>query len=69
LRAAACAARIRELTNDQDPQAGTAAIEEARGRATRTLTDVLNRYPEYPPGTSRIDQLIALLDSSLRTSR
>jgi hypothetical protein len=69
LRAAACAARIRELTNDQDPRAGAAAIEDARGRAAPKLTEVLNRYPEYPPGKNRIDQLISLLDSSLRTSR
>lgn len=69
LRAAACAARIHELTYDNDPLAGPMAIEDARRRATPVLTDVLNRYPECPPGRSRVDQLISLLDSSLRMSR
>ncbi|RBY81772.1 exonuclease SbcC [Geodermatophilus sp. TF02-6] len=68
LRAAACTARIRELTND-DPLAGASAIEDARRRATPVLIDVLNRYPEFPRGWSRVEQLMSVLDSSLRTSR
>lgn len=68
LRAAACAARIRELTSDDPFSAGTAAIEDARRRATPVLTGVLNRYPTYPPGRSRVDQLINLLDMALRAS-
>lgn len=69
LRAAVCAARIRELTNDDNPLAGASAIVDARRRATPVLIDVLNRYPEFPRGRNRVDQLMSLLDSSLRTSR
>jgi len=66
LRAAACAARIAELNADDDPDTGIKAVEEARQRATPVLIEVLNRYPLPPAGRNRVDQLVSVLDSSLR---
>ncbi|MGW1770342.1 putative immunity protein [Streptomyces sp. NPDC002104] len=69
LRAAASAARVGELDADDDPAVGLRLIEEARGRATPVLIDVLNRYPTAPTGKSRTARLMTLLDASLRTPR
>lgn len=69
LRAAASAARIAELQAGDDPAAGVRVIEEARQRAAPTLIDVLNRYPVLTGAKSRVSQLQALLDTSLRASR
>lgn len=69
LRAAGCAARIAELNAVDDPHAGAKAIEEARQRATPLLVEVLNRYPVPPSGKNRLDQLISIMDSSLRATR
>lgn len=69
LRAAACAARIAELTADDDPAAGASAIEDATARATPVLIEVLSRYPAPPAGKNRVDQLMSALDTSLRAHR
>lgn len=66
LRAAACAARIAELDPDQEPAVANWAIAAATGRASPTLIGVLTRYPSPPTGSSRVDQLMAALDISLR---
>lgn len=70
LRAAAIAARIGELNAGDDPDVGNKLIEQARQRATPTLTDVLSRYPMAPSGKGRVAQLMSSLDAALRaTSR
>lgn len=69
LRAAASVAHIAELEAGGDTRASSAAIEEARGRATPTLIDVLRRYPTPAPGRSRDSQLMARLDALLRACR
>ncbi|MEY9211680.1 exonuclease SbcC [Thermobifida halotolerans] len=66
LRAAACAARAAELHAGGDPAVGTRLVEQARKRATPVLVDVLRRYPPAPTGRSRVTQLMAGLDASLR---
>lgn len=68
LRAAASAARIAELQAGDDPAAGARAIEKARQRATPTLVDVLSRYPVAPAAKTRVSQLQAALDASLRAA-
>ncbi|MGW3008351.1 putative immunity protein [Streptomyces sp. NPDC001219] len=68
LRAAACAARVAELTAGDAPGAGERAIEQARQRATPLLKDVLSRYPAAPHGKSRVAHLMSALDAALRTS-
>ena len=68
LRAAASAARIAELQAGDDPASGARVIEEARKRATPTLIDVLRRYPVAPATKTRVSQLQAILDDSLRAS-
>lgn len=67
LRAAACSARVAELNAGGDPDVGLDAIERTRQRATPVLIDVLRRYPPAPVGTSRVAQLMTILDASLRT--
>jgi len=68
LRAAASAARIGELNAGDDPDVGNELIEQARRRATPTLTDVLRRYPVAQPGKGRVAQLMSALDAALRTT-
>lgn len=69
LRAAASCARIAELVAvDDDSAAGARAIEDARRRATRTVTDVLRRYPPARPADNRVSQLMVTLDASLRAN-
>ncbi|MGV0849743.1 putative immunity protein [Mycolicibacterium phlei] len=63
LRADAAAARIAELQTG-DAQA---ALERTRARATPALLDVLRRYPPVRAGGSRIAQLMAALDASMRS--
>lgn len=67
LRAPAIAARIAELRADDDPAVGAGAIESARQRATPVVINVLNRYPAVPVGANRVSQLIAALDTALRS--
>ncbi|SCK46957.1 hypothetical protein H181DRAFT_04203 [Streptomyces sp. WMMB 714] len=69
LRAAASAARIAEIHAGGDPGAGDAAIARARLRATPVLVGVLRRYPLAPASGSRVGQLMAALDASLRALR
>ncbi|MFG2021183.1 putative immunity protein [Actinomadura geliboluensis] len=66
LRGPANAARIGELQAGDDPAVGDMLIEQARGRATPVLVDVLSRYPLAPAGKSRAAQLMSALDASLR---
>ncbi|MEW2529904.1 putative immunity protein [Streptomyces sp. NPDC047071] len=68
LRAAACAARVAELTAPDDPDAGLDVLERTRRRATPVLIDVLHRYPLAPTGRSRVAELMSTLDASLRTA-
>lgn len=68
LRAAASAARIGELNAGDDPDVGNELIEQARQRATLTLTDVLSRYPSAPLGKGRVARLMSSLDASLRAT-
>jgi hypothetical protein len=67
LRAAAGAARAAELAAGDDPAVGDQQIEWARQQATPALIDVLRRYPPAPGGRSRVAQLMARLDTQLRT--
>lgn len=66
LRAAASSARIAELQAGDNPAAGARAIEDARRRATRTVIDVLSRYPLAPTANNRVSQLMTTLDAALR---
>ncbi|MFE7568184.1 putative immunity protein [Streptomyces sp. NPDC057539] len=68
LRAAASAARIAELSADNDPTVGNTQIEQARQRATPVLIAVLSRYPLAPTAKNRVAQLMSTLDASLRAS-
>lgn len=69
LRAAASSARIAELQAGDDPAVGLQSIEDARRRATRTVIDVLSRYPLAPFADNRVAQLMATLDASLRADQ
>ncbi len=62
LRAAANAARIHEITTGAPDE----MIRRALRRATPELTDVLCRYPPAPSGTSRVAQLMSVVDGALR---
>lgn len=66
LRAAATAAQIAELTAGGDPAVGAAFLLQSVQRATPVLIDVLRRYPQARAGRSRVSQLLATLDRSLR---
>jgi len=68
LRAATCGARAAELSAGDDPAVGDASIEEACRRAPAVLIDILSRYPPAPTGKSRTAQLMANLDTLLRSS-
>lgn len=66
LRAAANAAHAAELNAGDDPNVGSALIEQARSRATTIVIEVLGRYPLAPVGKSRVAYLMTALDRSLR---
>lgn len=66
LRAAACAARIGELSAGDDPDVGNQLIAQAGRRAAPTVVDVLGRYPVAPAGKDRVAQLMSSLDAALR---
>jgi hypothetical protein len=68
LRAAANAARVSEINASSDPEAAAEMIQRARQRATPALTDILLRYPPAPTGNTRVAQLMATLDTVVRTS-
>jgi len=66
LGAAAYAARAAELMAGDDRNVGAEHIEQARGRATPSVVDVLSRYPAAPPGGGRVGELLRDLDEALR---
>jgi hypothetical protein len=68
LRAAASAARIGEIEAGDDPSVGVALVERSRQWATPVLLDVLRRYPPPAAGSSRVAQLMSMLDTHLRGS-
>jgi len=57
------------LSAGDDPDVGSALIEQARRRANPVLVDVLSRYPFAPVGKSRVSHLMKTLDASLRMHR
>ncbi|WP_298753171.1 putative immunity protein [uncultured Serinicoccus sp.] len=65
LRSSAHAALAAEAAAG-DPAAAGTALTRARTRATPTLLAVLNRYPAFPRGRSRVKQLVSDLDLALR---
>jgi hypothetical protein len=67
LGAAAHAARATELLAGDDRSVGLAHLEQARGRATSLVVDVLERYPAAPPGGGRVGELLRHLDEALRS--
>jgi hypothetical protein len=66
LGAGAYAARAAELVAGDDPAVGVQHIEQAVGRATPSVVDVLKRFPEAPAGGGRVGELIRMLDADLR---
>lgn len=60
LRAAACAARVSEL------RTGTADVSSLAALVPERVPSILRRYPPAPAGTSRVSQLMAVLDSVIR---
>lgn len=66
LGAAAHAARAAELMAGDDREVGADHIEQARGRATPVVVDVLSRYPAAPPGGGRVGELLRDLDEAIR---
>ena len=69
LRGPASAARVAELTADNDVDVADEHLERARRRATPVLIDVLCRYPSAPTGNGRVARLMTTLDVSLRMPR
>ena len=66
LGAAAHAARAAELAAGDDRAVGAAHVAEAARRATPAVVNVLSHYPSAPDGGGRVDELIRLLDATLR---
>jgi hypothetical protein len=66
LGAAAFAARAAELVAGDDRAVGVHHVEQAVGRATPVVVDVLKRFPAAPGGGGRIGELIRMLDADLR---
>lgn len=67
LRASANAARIAEIEAGGDPDIGSEMVQRMRKRAVPALIDVLRRYPPAPVGKSRAANLMAELDTGLRS--
>lgn len=65
LRSTAHAALAEEAATGE-PSAVAAVLERAQTRATPTLIGVLNRYPLFPRGRSRVSHLVSDLDLTLR---
>lgn len=63
LRAAACAARVAELTTDD---AGGEAVRALAERAAPPVSEILARYPAAPRGSTRVSELMSALDSAIR---
>jgi hypothetical protein len=66
LGSAAHAARAFELSAGDDPAVGLDQIEQSRSLAPPVVVDVLMRYPSAPPGGRRVEELLRILDASLR---
>jgi hypothetical protein len=66
LRAAASAARIRELEADGDAMVAEAELGRSCQRAKPTLVNVLRRYPSEIRRGDRVGQLMSDLDQALR---
>ena len=66
LGAAVYAALAREAANG--PDAGLAALAQARQLASPTLREILGRFSAQPPGASRRATLFHELDAALRTA-
>lgn len=66
LRAAACAARVAELTTGD---VGGEAVHALAERAAPPLPEILGRYPVAPRGSTRVSELMSLLDSAIRDRR
>jgi hypothetical protein len=66
LGAAAFAARAAELVAGDDRAVGVQHVEQAAGRATPVVVDVLKRFPAAPGGGGRVGELIRMLDADLR---
>jgi hypothetical protein len=66
LGAAAFAARAAELVAGDDRTVGVHHVEQAAGRATPVVVDVLKRFPAAPGGGGRVGELIRMLDADLR---
>jgi hypothetical protein len=66
LGAAAFAARAAELVAGDDRAVGAHHVEQAAGRATPVVVDVLKRFPAAPGGGGRVGELIRMLDADLR---
>jgi hypothetical protein len=66
LGAAAFAARAAELVAGDDRAVGVRHVEQAAGRATPVVVDVLKRFPAAPGGGGRVGELIRMLDADLR---
>lgn len=63
LRAAACAARVAELTTGTP---GDEAVRTLAERAAAPVPEVLARYPAAPPGSTRVAELVCALDAAVR---
>lgn len=66
LRAAACTARVIELTAPDDPLAVDIWVESLCRTASPVVREVLSRYPAAPPGRTRVARLMNELDLRLR---
>lgn len=67
LRAQANLALIAQIDADGNPEAATAQLDMVCGDAPSIVVDVLRRYPPAPNGKSPASQLMARLDTKLRT--
>lgn len=63
LRAAACAARVAELSTGSTDNERVRVLAE---QATPPLPEILRRFPVAVSGSSRVSQLISALDSEIR---
>ena len=66
LGAAAYAARAAELVAGDDQTVGAEHVEQAAGRATPAVVEVLRRFPSAPKRGGRVGELMRMLDADLR---
>ncbi len=67
LGATAHAARAAELEAGGDPAVGSMQAARAAALASRTVIEVLRRYPPAPSGGGRVGDLTRQLDAALRS--